>query len=320
MGTPLQKGQRFNPYRLFIGMFLPNIVARTRLISPTDKLVWARLCQFAGENGLCFPSFRRIAFEIGISRSGAIKSVNSLVEKGFLEKHVPDDVELGNQKTNHYYFLWHPVFDEAFEAPSTQSVPGASSQAGPSTQSEPALVHSVDLPSLQSAPKENHKENQKNTTTTTSSHSPDVSEQMVGGEDGCSGFSLSDIQHYIDLKVQRTQEEGAIKKSPTRLRRTLARLAQSGELGMSDFQDLKRSSQARGSLGGDVLSGGKNLQHEKEQLHKELSEFNLESKAWWEQLAIDHPAKKETKPLYIPEDMWIRQQFKKYGVENDQSK
>ena len=78
-------GKRFIPHRLFNGVFIPNVLLETDLISPVDKIVWGRLCQFAGENGVCFPSFSTIATKTAISRSGAIKSVNALVEKGFLE-------------------------------------------------------------------------------------------------------------------------------------------------------------------------------------------------------------------------------------------
>ena len=317
MGTRLKKGQRFNPYRLFNGMFLPNLIARTRLLSPTDKLVWARLCQFAGENGICFPSFRRIAYEVGISRSGAIKSVNSLVDKGFLEKHVPDNVSLGNQKTNQYFFLWHPVLNEAFEAPSTQSVPGVSSLDAPSSQSEPALVEKVDQPSSQSEPKEIHKENHKKTTTTTnysSEASPPEAEKSGGG-----GFSLSDFEsRYIELKVKRTVAEGEIKKSPNRLKISLTRLAAAGELDISDLDDLERWDKASSALKGNSFSGGENGPLDKARLHEELSVIMTESKAWWEELSSDHPAKTEIKPSYIQDEMWIRQQYKKYGVENDQ--
>ncbi|MUM78676.1 hypothetical protein GKC30_13630 [Pseudodesulfovibrio sp. F-1] len=310
MANHLKTGQRFNPYRLFNGMFLPNLVARTRLLSPTDKLVWARLCQFAGGNGLCFPSFTRIAHELGISRSGAIKSVKSLVDKGFLEKHIPSGAELGNQKTNRYYFLWHPIFDEPFNAPGTHCVPGAASGNAPSIQNEPILVHPVDQPGLQSGPKEVHEENQKNTTTTTHSQSEDQGSEESRG--GCSSSLCEKQNRYIDLKVKRTVAEGEIRKSSERLRTSLIRKAAQGILDMSDFDELIRWNRDNMKNAEAVLHETNNIQHEKETLHSKLQEISMKARVWWETISSEHPAKCESKPHIYSEDIWIRIMFSKY--------
>lgn len=306
----LKAGDRFIPYGVFeTGVYIPNVLLATDLISSADKVLWGRLSQFAGENGACFPSLSALAIETGLSRSGVIKSLNSLIEKGFLEKRVPDATALGRQCTNRYYFLMHPIFLKALSPPSTQSVLGSA----PSTQNQLALVHSVDQPGSQSRPKEIHKENQKKTTTTTIPlHG--ISSSMEG-DGGCSGFSLSDEKTlYIELKVKHAVAEGEIRKSPERYKLSLLRRATQNQLDMSDFEELVRWSQQ----GQDVeleKPTRENIQQKKSHLHDELQRLSSESREWWEPLSRDHPAKREIRPRFVSEDIWIRTQFKKYGNE-----
>jgi hypothetical protein len=294
---------------LFNGVFIPNVLLESDILSSADKIVWGRLCQFAGENGVCFPSFSTIATKTGLSRSGAIKSVNTLVAKGFLEKQVPSAISLGRQCSNRYYFLLHPLFFEAFRSPSAQSVLGSA----PSTQNQLALVHSVDQPGSQSRPEEIHKENQNKTTTTTILFHGIPSSMEENG--GCSGCSLSDEKTlYIELKVKRAVAEGEIRKSPERYKLSLLRRATQNQLDMSDFEELVRWNQQGQGLEREKPTR-ENIQQKKSHLHDELQRMSSESREWWEPLSRDHPAKREIRPQYVSEDIWIRTQFKKYGNE-----
>ena len=48
---PLQIGDVFNPFQVFIGTMIPAAVLRNPDLSPSAKLVFARLAQFAGRQG-----------------------------------------------------------------------------------------------------------------------------------------------------------------------------------------------------------------------------------------------------------------------------
>ena len=107
----MKRGQPFNPYRLFYGAFVPNILLRLKEVTSTEKLFYARLCQFAGKDGECYPSYTLMSEELGITRTQAFNVAQSLVQKEFIL------IENIKGKQNHYKFLWHPVFEEGAREP-----------------------------------------------------------------------------------------------------------------------------------------------------------------------------------------------------------
>lgn len=306
----LKRGQRFIPFRLFRGMFIPNVLAKSKLLTPGQKILWARLSQYAGEDGLCYPGTGRLISELGMSKSGVMKCINELIAKGFLEKYTPGKASQGKKETCRYFFLWHPVFEEALEAPSTQSGldRGSSNRAG--TQSTPCPVHRVDYSSPQSGPKENNQDN-KNTTTTTTEQRERKSESS--GRSG--GFSLSESQrHYIELKVKRTAMEGDLKKSnPARFENYLIRMAKLGKLDMADKEELEDWNRSLNSQRVDADSLPPIIIQDKEKLHEEQALKDEESLAWWERLEEDHPVRRRIKPPYMPEKVWIRQLYAEFS-------
>jgi|SRR5579862_3025383 len=56
-------GQPLNPFRLFTGIFSPEALVRSSLVSPRAKV--ASLARYAGEDGRCFPAVERQAQDIG---------------------------------------------------------------------------------------------------------------------------------------------------------------------------------------------------------------------------------------------------------------
>ncbi len=107
----MKHGQIFNPHKLFVGSFIPNALMRYKGISATAKLCWARLAQYAGANGECFPAQKNLAEEIGISEVQVKRVLKELIDDGFILKHCPTGQDRLNHKTNRYYFLWHKCFD-----------------------------------------------------------------------------------------------------------------------------------------------------------------------------------------------------------------
>ncbi len=108
-------GDIYNPWRMFNGCFIPNAVLRCRDLSVRAKLVFGRLCQYAGENGEAFPSYRALAQEVGVERRRAISAVRELEDFGLI-RTVSRWRNDGAPSSNVYVFLWHSIFQEQLEA------------------------------------------------------------------------------------------------------------------------------------------------------------------------------------------------------------
>jgi len=115
--------QRFNPYKLFTGSFIPNCLMRYKDLSPSAKLCWARLAQYAGENGIAYPSLDTLAYETGITTRAVIKAIKELVNKGFLEVEKPTGIDKLLHKTNRYYFILHDIFRSELKDISESELP-----------------------------------------------------------------------------------------------------------------------------------------------------------------------------------------------------
>jgi hypothetical protein len=57
----MSPGTPFNPYRMWVGSFMPNWLSEQR-ISPGAKLTYGRLGQYAGRNGERHPGQKELAF------------------------------------------------------------------------------------------------------------------------------------------------------------------------------------------------------------------------------------------------------------------
>ena len=108
----MQVGQKFNPYKIFTGSFIPNILMKYRGLSGGAKLVWARLAQFSGEKGVCFPAIDTIADEVGIEKRQCIRYLSELEKFNFIEIIRPEGENKLKHLTNKYYFLWHDIFND----------------------------------------------------------------------------------------------------------------------------------------------------------------------------------------------------------------
>jgi hypothetical protein len=97
-------GQKFNPYRQFTGILIPDALVRYAGISPSAKLAYGRLARYAGQDGRCFPAVATLAAEIGIKKRRAQACLAELEGAGFLAR------EFQSGRVSHYAFLWHSVF------------------------------------------------------------------------------------------------------------------------------------------------------------------------------------------------------------------
>ena len=108
----MEIGQRFNPWNMFVGAVIPNCIMELTDLSQTAKLCLARLHQYAGRKGECFPSVARLAEEVGVKRTAAKRAIQDLVDFGLLEK-TGNTNDKGEHVSNSYFFLYHRVYEEA---------------------------------------------------------------------------------------------------------------------------------------------------------------------------------------------------------------
>ena len=138
----MTNGEVFNPWRIFVGAFLPNAVLRSTVLTPTSKLVYARLAQYAGRDGECWPSQEELATECGITRRSCIRCIAQLAQEGYI---APESY--GHRMK--YRFLWH----ESFGAVGGQNVTPAV------TNCHPPIVHGTSTSTTPS--EENHRRESK---------------------------------------------------------------------------------------------------------------------------------------------------------------
>jgi DNA-binding transcriptional regulator YhcF (GntR family) len=85
---------------------------RSKLLTPGAKLLWARLAQFAGKDGKCYPSYQTLADEIGYSVKNIPNLLKELEENQFIEIIHPEGEDRLLHRHNQYEFLWHKLFEE----------------------------------------------------------------------------------------------------------------------------------------------------------------------------------------------------------------
>jgi len=92
------------PYKMFVGCFLPNWLLKRKGLSLGAKVCYARLCQFSGENGKCYPSQETLAEELSTSSRNIRNYLKELEAVKLIET-----VRSGNTKPNRYLFPEHEM-------------------------------------------------------------------------------------------------------------------------------------------------------------------------------------------------------------------
>lgn len=107
----MKTGEIFNPFKVFTGIFIPNVMVKSNLILSSSKLIYGRLCQYAGEKGFAFPKIETLAEEVALSKSQVIRCLEELETNKFIKIIKPIGNDKYNHKTNNYVFLWHSIFE-----------------------------------------------------------------------------------------------------------------------------------------------------------------------------------------------------------------
>ena len=122
----LSIGETFNPFNLFDGAFIPTEVLRYPDITPSEKLVFARLLQFAGAKGHAWPSLELLADEVSLSVVQARRCVRALETKKLIRRVARSG------RSNEFEFLWHPIYEQEQSRPRSPVIaPSQSSTIAP---------------------------------------------------------------------------------------------------------------------------------------------------------------------------------------------
>ncbi len=144
--------KRINPYKLFVGCFLPNWLVRRKELSHGAKLCYARLAQYGGEQGDCHPHQDTLATELGVHARQVRRYVAELVTS-----HLIDTDVLQYQGNNRYYFLWHPWM----EIDPPQDIYDLSERSDMSSQDPPDRSDMTSQIGQICPPEENHRRESK---------------------------------------------------------------------------------------------------------------------------------------------------------------
>ena len=114
---------RFNPYGIFKGIWIPSCIVRNPNLTASAKLVYGQLCFHSGKDGKCYPSQQTLANELGLSDRQIRAVITELENQGFIESESPTGEDRLKHLNNNYYFLWHPSFDETESTSEGTKVP-----------------------------------------------------------------------------------------------------------------------------------------------------------------------------------------------------
>lgn len=105
----------FVPYKLFTGAFIPEWLMQHTGLTASEKLVWARLAQYAGKDGYCWPKQETIAEDCGISTRQVVRSINTLIDLKFIKVTKPTGNDKWGHKGNVYEFICNDVIRNELE-------------------------------------------------------------------------------------------------------------------------------------------------------------------------------------------------------------
>ena len=78
-------GEEYKPFNLFFGAVMPNWLMKRTEINGNDKMIFSRLCQYAGKNGKAFPKRETLAEEVGLKENTVRKILIKLENNGLIK-------------------------------------------------------------------------------------------------------------------------------------------------------------------------------------------------------------------------------------------
>lgn len=158
-----QFGEPFNPYRRFRGAMIPGSILRNPDIAPAEKLILARLLQYAGKDGRAWPRVESLGFEVGLGIRQTRRCLRALEYKhGIIRR---SESKGGRHRSNDFEFIWGPLWigetrSNPTEFPEERTAPKgrtSRSQTRSRTTGNPVMVGPK--PGQKRPPEENQEEN-----------------------------------------------------------------------------------------------------------------------------------------------------------------
>lgn len=119
-GVVSEPPKRYVPYKRFRGAVIPNWLMKRPELSQGAKICWARLAQYARQNGNCYPKQSTLATELGVTKRQTQDYIGELENAQLIE------IERRG-KLNSYFFLEHE-WSHANNS-STEGEPGQANQS-----------------------------------------------------------------------------------------------------------------------------------------------------------------------------------------------
>ena len=151
----------FNPYKQFVGSFIPNCLLQYNGLSDGAKLLWSRLAQYAGADGYCYPKQDTLAKDLGKDKRTIQRLLKELEREGFIYVEQPTGKERLMHRNNRYYFIKHAIFDYSADFTTNKAPSEAVNMSSPTVVNmSPPMVVNMSPPTKENHIKENHiKEN-----------------------------------------------------------------------------------------------------------------------------------------------------------------
>ncbi len=225
-------GEPFNPVGLFNGIFIPEAICKYRGLPLGAKMVYGRLCRYAGRDGAVYPSLSTLATELGIGKTQARTYVQVLERERFIavDRENRHFFPNGTGGSNRYVFLWHLAFD-GDEGKIRKAPPVRKTGGVPLRKTEP-------LPLRKTGGKENHhQESQEKESQSKKSQTCAPRASVVSGEaEGKSSFSVDGDEKPPEAGYRSPWEE---------LRAEFAKANGGAEMGFQDECWLKEQMELR---------------------------------------------------------------------------
>ncbi|NCU32286.1 MAG: helix-turn-helix domain-containing protein, partial [Candidatus Moranbacteria bacterium] len=77
--------QYVNPYGTYFGCIVPTEILSMQGLSTLAKLLYGQLIRYAGKNGKCFVTIKRLSFDLAKSESTISRSLHELKNIGLLD-------------------------------------------------------------------------------------------------------------------------------------------------------------------------------------------------------------------------------------------
>jgi len=101
---------------------VPKAVMQDRQLSPLAKAIYAYMCSFSGPGSVAFPSLKKMAYDLGVSKTETIiKHRRQLEERGYIK--VEQQREKGRFSKNIYTLLLIPEPSETIDTPQNTPIP-----------------------------------------------------------------------------------------------------------------------------------------------------------------------------------------------------